>query len=106
MNYIPRPNGKRNKGSKEILNQSEVGIQTKKTNYNRENRRNRKNRNTIIENVKSRKKFLFWNVAGIFNKDTEFWDYVVENDYVSLSETWVENKEIGYVKSMLPVDFE
>ena len=33
----------------------------KKTNNNRENRRNRKNRNRIIENVKSRKKFLFWN---------------------------------------------
>ena len=30
VDCIPRPNGKRNKGSKEILNQSEVGIQTKK----------------------------------------------------------------------------
>ena len=73
---------------------------------NKENGKNRKNRNRIIEKVKSRKKFLFWNVAGIFNKDTEFWDYVVEIDNVSLSETWVENKDIGYVKSVLPADFE
>ena len=49
MNFIPRPKEKRNKGSKEILNQSEVSIQTKKTNNNRENR---KNRNRIIQKVK------------------------------------------------------
>lgn len=36
------------------------------------------------------RRLIFWNVAGIYSKDREFWDYVEGMDFVSLSETWVE----------------
>lgn len=33
---------------------------------------------------------MFWNVAGIGNKDKEFWRYIRTYDFISLSETWME----------------
>lgn len=33
------------------------------------------------------KKFVFWNVAGIGNKDKEFWRYIKRFEFISLSET-------------------
>lgn len=35
---------------------------------------------------------MFWNVAGIGNKDKEFWRYIRTYDFISLSETWMEKK--------------
>lgn len=35
---------------------------------------------------------IFWNVAGIANKDKEFWEYIRKFDFVSLSETWIEEQ--------------
>lgn len=32
------------------------------------------------------KKITFWNVAGLFNKDKEFWEFIMDSDFVSLSE--------------------
>lgn len=37
-------------------------------------------------------KIGFWNVAGLDNKDRQFWDYVAKFDYIGLVETWVEEK--------------
>lgn len=38
---------------------------------------------------RGQRKLLFWNVAGIGNKDKEFWRYI-RTDFISLSETWME----------------
>jgi len=34
-------------------------------------------------------KILFWNVAGIGNKNRDWWRYIIRFDFISLSETWV-----------------
>lgn len=36
------------------------------------------------------RRLLFWNVAGIINKDKGFWEYIKEFDFISLCETWLE----------------
>jgi hypothetical protein len=33
-------------------------------------------------------RIVFWNVAGIKNKENEFWKYLGEFDVVGLVETW------------------
>lgn len=33
------------------------------------------------------RRLLFWNVAGLGNKDKDFWKYIESFDFVSLSET-------------------
>jgi len=35
-------------------------------------------------------KILFWNVTGIGNKD--WWKYIIEFDFISLSEIWMDEK--------------
>lgn len=47
-------------------------------------------------------KIRFWNVAGLGNKDKEFWDGLREWDVVVLSETWVHKKGWERVKNRLP----
>jgi len=47
-------------------------------------------------------KILFWNVAGIGNKDREWWRYIVGFDFISLSETWVDEKDWKIWKERLP----
>lgn len=49
---------------------------------------------------------IFWNVAGVYNKGVDFWKYVGEFDFVSLSETWVEEKSWGNLKERLPESHE
>jgi len=49
---------------------------------------------------------LFWNVAGIGNKDTEYWNYILGFDYVSLNETWLEEKKWEKWKGRLPRSHE
>jgi len=49
---------------------------------------------------------LFWNVAGIGNKDREFWGYVRRFDLVSLCETWVDEKGWEGLKEKLPETHE
>ncbi|XP_018399192.1 PREDICTED: golgin subfamily A member 6-like protein 22, partial [Cyphomyrmex costatus] len=45
---------------------------------------------------------IFWNVAGVKNKRTEFWKYIEEFDIVGLLETWVDEKEWENMKQRLP----
>jgi len=47
-------------------------------------------------------RFLFWNVAGIGNKSTDFWRYIVKFDFISLCETWVDEKGWEIWKERLP----
>lgn len=34
----------------------------------------------------------FWNIAGLMNKDKQFWEYLKEYDIVGLIETWIKVK--------------
>jgi len=38
-------------------------------------------------------KIAFWNVAGLKNKDREFWKNLEEWEVLVLMETWIERKE-------------
>lgn len=44
---------------------------------------------------------MFWNVAGIGNKDKEFWRYIRTYDFISLSETWMEKKRWEKIRGRL-----
>lgn len=47
-------------------------------------------------------KIAFWNVAGLRNKDKEFWQGLREWDVMMLSETWVDRKGWEKVRNRLP----
>lgn len=51
-------------------------------------------------------KMVFWNVAGVSNKDKDFWNYIRNFEFVGLTETWVEEKGWERLKSRLPIGFE
>lgn len=44
----------------------------------------------------------FWNVAGLGNKDKEFWGRVKEWDVMFLSETWLQRKGWERIRKWLP----
>lgn len=44
---------------------------------------------------------IFWNVAGMWNKDSNFWQYIEEFDLVNLTETWLEQKGWEILKERL-----
>ena len=48
-----------------------------------------------------RYKIAFWNVAGVRKKDGDFWKGMEDWDIIVLSETWVEEKDWGYVETRL-----
>jgi len=51
-------------------------------------------------------KIAFWNVAGLSNKDKDFWRGIKEWDVVTLSETWVDEKGWDRVRGKLPRGYE
>lgn len=50
-------------------------------------------------------KFIFWNVAGLKKKGVDFWKEIAKFDFISLSETWVEDKKWENWREGLPEDF-
>lgn len=50
-------------------------------------------------------KVVFWNVAGLGNKDKEFWKGLAEWDVIILSETWTDEKGWEKIRGKLPKDF-
>lgn len=38
------------------------------------------------------KRIIFWNIAGIGRQGKDFWNFVKEYDFISLSETWLEEQ--------------
>lgn len=52
------------------------------------------------------KRVIFWNVAGIGNKGVDFWRYIGEYDFISLSETWIDEVGWGKWKDRLPKTHE
>lgn len=47
-------------------------------------------------------KIGFWNVAGLENKDRDFWEKLGEWDIMFLSETWLQEKGWERIKRWLP----
>lgn len=47
-------------------------------------------------------KIAFWNVAGLNNKDEEFWKELNEWDVMMLMETWVDEKGWEKIRDKLP----
>lgn len=51
-------------------------------------------------------KVIAWNIAGIINKDEEFWEYLKEFDIIGLSETWLEETQWRKLEPNLPVEYK
>ena len=51
------------------------------------------------------RRLIFWNIAGIREKDRDVWTYLEEGDFISLSETWIEEKSIGYYENIVSKKF-
>lgn len=51
-------------------------------------------------------KVTFWNVAGLGNKDKDFWEGLREWEVMVLMETWVEEKDWKKIKRRLPSGYE
>ncbi|XP_039311154.1 uncharacterized protein LOC120359015 [Solenopsis invicta] len=45
---------------------------------------------------------VFWNIAGIWRQDEEFWKFIGRMDYICLIETWVEEKGWEKIRKKLP----
>lgn len=55
---------------------------------------------------KTELKVIFWNVAGVRNKDPDFWEYLAKYDIVYLAETWLEEKDRESLEKILPKEFK
>lgn len=66
-------------------------------------RKGEREKNKILDERKI--KIGFWNVAGLDNKDTQFWDYIKKFDIIGMTETWIEEKRWTGLKDYLPEDF-
>lgn len=51
-------------------------------------------------------KIGFWNIAGINNKDAEFWEYITTFDIIGLTETWAEEKDRVNTEKKLPLGYK
>lgn len=45
-------------------------------------------------------------MAGVCNKDIDFWNFIKEKDFVNLSETWVEEERWMIDKNRMPETHE
>ena len=50
-------------------------------------------------------KILFWNVAGLLNKDKEFFKYLREFEVICLTETWVGGNSWDKLRKNLPAEY-
>lgn len=48
---------------------------------------------------------VFWNVAGLKNKDSVFWRRLSDWEMIILSETWLDNKGWDRIREYLPKDY-
>lgn len=60
-----------------------------------------KPREELTKNKKQNCKCIVWNIAGIKDKDNDFWEYISEFD-VGLIETWLKEKDWNTMKERLP----
>lgn len=47
----------------------------------------------------------FWNIAGLMNKDKDFWEYIQCFDFIGLTETWIEERQWDKWENKLPSNF-
>lgn len=47
----------------------------------------------------------FWNVAGVNDKDEEFWEYIMNFDFIGMVETWAEEKSQRKIEKKVPREF-
>lgn len=61
----------------------------------------------VTEKTVDKKTFKigYWNVAGLLNKDIEFWNCVKERDIIELVEIWIEEKQWKGIRGKLPQEF-
>lgn len=69
------------------------------------NGRNQAQKNDRVRDERKKLKIFFWNVAGIGDKDEDFWKYVQKFDIVNLTETWAELKNWKKTEKWLPKEF-
>ena len=70
--------------------------------FQEETREQDKEEERKIQLTNSGLKLCVWNVAGVVNKDKEFWEYISDFDVVGLIETWLEEKNWQKIKNKLP----
>lgn len=79
-------------------NRINVTIKNKSKDVKNLETRNRKEKVMVI---KVGRKLIFWNISGATNKDKEFWKYIKDFDFVSLSETWLDENGWNKINNRL-----
>jgi exonuclease III len=97
--------GNREGGGKERGGRSEFRVSREEDEGRGRGEGGEREREGIVGGV-NRKRYAFWNVAGIGNKDKEFWRYVKEFDFISMCETWLEETAWEKMKEKLPETHE
>lgn len=85
-------------------NKSQSRAESKTKEKNKQGANKNQTRN-MIQEKRERLKIIFWNTAGIGNKDEEFWKYLREFDIINLTETWIELKNWKKAEKWLPKEF-
>lgn len=86
-------------------------MNTEKIKHKTESGKNNENFNLFKNRFKTKKQqkegitVMFWNIAGLTNKDQDFWSYIVNFDVIFLLETWLEDNKWKKIKASLPTDF-
>lgn len=77
------------------------GVLIKSESRKKKRWRNKEEKEQGEQKVRKKIRLIFWNVAGIGNKDEEFWKYIKNYDIVNLSETWAETKNWKRIEKWL-----
>lgn len=89
-----------------VWNKGEVQIRSEdKENKKRKNKERSEQKEEEKQEERKRIRIIFWNVAGIGNKDEDFWRYIRNYDIVNLSETSTEAKNWKRIEKWLPKEF-
>lgn len=81
-------NGKMRRGQKVI----EIWRRKKRQEYVLEEEEERVRTREDKKEREGRVKIAFWNVAGLRNKDREFWERIKQWDVMVFIETWIDEK--------------
>ena len=69
-------------------------------------RKNKNEEHKLDRRINHKVKICFWNVAGLQNKDIDFWNYVGTMDVLAMTETWIDEKSGEKFYSKLPKEFK
>lgn len=88
----------------DFANREHVKREQTRRGNTKEGKEKRKTRE-IREKKRESFKIGFWNIAGMLNKDKQFWDYIKDFDFIGLTETWIEEKHWKRMKDRMPEEF-